>query len=71
VRQRRADHEATLAGYRASAERFYPDPSAVPDEQLGAWLVLRGGIRAEEGGIAWCEEILQALGQTSVGEGRR
>jgi len=68
VRQRQADHQAKLAGYRASVERFYPDPAQVPAEQLGAWLVLRGGIRAEEGGIAWCQEILEALGQ-STGEG--
>lgn len=61
VRQRLADHAAKLADYEASSARFYPDPSAIPDEQLGAWLVLRGGIRAEQGGIEWCEEILQAL----------
>ena len=61
VRQRHADHVAKLADYEASRARFYPDASAVPDEQLGAWLVLRGGIRAEQGGLEWCEEILQAL----------
>ena len=63
VRQRRADHVATLAAYEASASRFYPDPSAVPPDQIGAWLVLSGGMRAERGGIEWCEEILQALDQ--------
>ncbi len=61
VRQRRADHAAKLADYEASAERFYPDPSAVPADQLGAWLVLSGGMRAERGGLEWCDEILQAL----------
>ena len=61
VRQRLADHAAKLADYEASSARFYPAPSAIPDEQLGAWLVLRGGIRAERGGIEWCEEILEAL----------
>ncbi|WP_229052898.1 PadR family transcriptional regulator [Aeromicrobium sp. Leaf350] len=71
VRQRRADHLATLAGYEASAARYYPDPSAVPAEQLGAWLVLSGGMRAERGGIEWCEEILQALVPQAPGEETR
>ncbi|MFT4298196.1 MAG: PadR family transcriptional regulator [Aeromicrobium sp.] len=63
VRRRRADHAAQLAEYEASAARFYPDPEAVPADHLGAWLVLRGGIRAERGGLEWCDEILQSLGE--------
>lgn len=70
VRQRHADHVAKLADYEASRARFYPDPSAVPDEQLGAWLVLRGGIRAEQGGLEWCEEILQTLDPQTLEEPR-
>ncbi|MFT4188318.1 MAG: PadR family transcriptional regulator [Aeromicrobium sp.] len=62
VRKRRDEHAATLADYEASVERFYPDPSAIAPEHLGAYLVLRGGLRTEQGGLEWCEEILQALG---------
>jgi DNA-binding PadR family transcriptional regulator len=61
VRRRRAAHEAQLAYYRESAATFFPDPSAVPDPQLGAFLVLRGGLLAEQAGLAWCDEILQRL----------
>ncbi|GAA2072714.1 PadR family transcriptional regulator [Aeromicrobium halocynthiae] len=61
VRRRREHHHATLAYYRESAERFYPDPDAIEDDQVGAWLVLRGGILAEQAGISWCDEILDRL----------
>ncbi|WP_375001504.1 PadR family transcriptional regulator [Aeromicrobium sp. CTD01-1L150] len=62
VRRRREHHVAQLVLYAQSAERFYPDPDAVSDDQLGAWLVLRGGILAEQTQITWCDEILQRLG---------
>ncbi len=62
VRVRRRAHEQQLAYYAESAARFYPDPDDIADEAMGAWLVLRGGILAEQGGLAWCDEILQALG---------
>ncbi len=61
VRSRRLAHVERLEYYRASATRFYPDPDGIGDEQLGGWLVLRGGIIAEEAAIAWCDEILQRL----------
>ena len=61
VRQRRDRHAATLAAYRDSEAKFFPDPSAIPDERVGAWLALRGGIRIEQGGIDWCDEILATL----------
>jgi DNA-binding PadR family transcriptional regulator len=68
VRGRRRAHEDRLAYYADSAARFYPDPDDVAPEQVGAWLVLRGGILAEEAGIAWCDEILQRL---TAGEAER
>lgn len=61
VRVRRRAHQERLAYYADSAARFYPEPAAVAPDQMGAWLVLRGGILAEEAGIAWCDEILQRL----------
>ena len=63
VRVRRRAHEAQLEYYRQSAARFYPDPAALTDDELGGWLVLRGGILGEQTGIAWCDEILQRLGE--------
>ena len=61
VRVRRRAHEERLAYYAESAARFYPDPDDLRADEIGGWLVLRGGILAEEAGIAWCEEILQRL----------
>lgn len=62
VRVRREAHVAQLAYYEASAAKHYPDPSAVGEDDLGAYLVLRAGIMQERTGIAWCDEILQAFG---------
>lgn len=61
VRARRAHHVALLADYEASAARFYPDPDVISADDLGGYLVLRGGIISEQAGIAWCDEMLQAL----------
>jgi DNA-binding PadR family transcriptional regulator len=61
VERRRAEHAELLAVYEASERKYYPDPSALGDAELGPWLALRGGIRVERGGIEWCDEILQAL----------
>jgi DNA-binding PadR family transcriptional regulator len=61
VRVRRTQHAAQLAAYEQSAAKFYPDPSTLTDEQVGPYLVLRGGIRAEAGAIEWCDEILDHL----------
>ena len=61
VRVRRRSHEQQLAYYADSAARFYPHPDDIPDHALGGWLVLRGGMLAEQAGIAWCDEILQRL----------
>ena len=65
VRTRRDHHAAQLAAYEESAARFYPDPSRLADEQVGPYLVLRGGIRAESGAIDWCDEILTHLGASA------
>ncbi len=62
VRNRREAHRAQLDFYLADAAKTFPDPSAVPEQLHGAYLVLRGGIRAEQGGIDWCDEILDYLG---------
>ena len=59
----RATHRACrpARGYESSAAKFYPDPTALTDEQVGPYLVLRGGMRAEAGAIEWCDEILTHL----------
>jgi DNA-binding PadR family transcriptional regulator len=62
VRRRREAHAAQLASYRASEARHFPDPSDIPEDMIGAWLALRGGLRVEQNGIEWCDEILHTLG---------
>ena len=61
VRVRRQAHLDQLAYYGDSAARFYPDPDDLSNDQMGAWLVLRGGMLAEQAGITWCDEILRSL----------
>jgi hypothetical protein len=61
VRIRRAQHAAQLESYEQSAAKYYPDPSALAADQVGPYLVLRGGLRTEAGAMAWCDEILEQL----------
>ena len=67
VRRRREAHAAQLASYRASETKHFPDPSDIPEELVGAWLALRGGVRVEQNGIEWCDEILDRLGRGRQG----
>lgn len=61
VRRRRDQHAAQLESYESSAAHYYPHPDRLDDDELGPWLVLRGGIIAEQAGLAWCDEILKEL----------
>jgi DNA-binding PadR family transcriptional regulator len=69
VMKRRAQHAAQLASYEQSAAKYYPDPTALADDEVGPYLVLRGGIRSESGGLEWCDEILDALSTSSRSRG--
>ncbi|MCW2839886.1 MAG: PadR family transcriptional regulator [Aeromicrobium sp.] len=61
VRVRRRAHQAQLAYYTESAATYFPRPDELAPEDVGRWLVLRGGILIEQAGLAWCDEILQRL----------
>lgn len=61
VKRRREIHAAKLAEYEESASKYFVDPGNLPDEHVGPYLVLRGGIRGEQGSIEWCDEILNYL----------
>nr|WP_255427397.1 PadR family transcriptional regulator [Yimella sp. cx-51] len=61
VAARRAEHEQRLLAYEESAQKFFPSPADLADEQLGPYLALRGGIRLERNGIEWCDEIAHTL----------
>jgi DNA-binding PadR family transcriptional regulator len=59
LRRERADQLDIYLGFEKSQ---FPDPSALTGSALHQYLVLRGGIRAEEGSVEWLDEVLSALG---------
>lgn len=61
IAQHRDSHAQRLEVYRAIEQRDFPDPAALSGQRLHQYLVLRGGIRVEQGFLAWCEEVLQAM----------
>lgn len=60
VRDQLDDHRTRLEAYRLMAERDFPAPDELTDQQLDIYLVLRGGIRLEQFWIDWLTEYLQA-----------
>ncbi|TCN30510.1 DNA-binding PadR family transcriptional regulator [Kribbella orskensis] len=61
VERHRGEHSVRLEVYRGIERRDFPKPSELTGRELHQYLVLRGGIRAEESFVAWCDEVLQAL----------
>lgn len=61
VRRHRQVHSERLEMYRLIEKRDFPSPESVEGPVLHQYLVLRGGIRVEEGFTQWCDEILERL----------
>lgn len=61
VTRHRAAHTGRLEVYRMIAARDFPTPDRLSGTDLHQYLVLRGGIRVEEGFAQWCQEVLDAL----------
>ncbi len=61
VRRHRSVHTERLDLYRLIEKRDFPSPSELKGTALHQYLVLRGGIRVEEGFAQWCDEILEKL----------
>jgi DNA-binding PadR family transcriptional regulator len=57
----RAERAELLDTYRGFEKRQFPDPSVLSGSTLHQYLVLRGGIRAEEGAIEWLDEVAASL----------
>ncbi len=57
----RAERADLLDTYRGFEKRQFPDPSGLSGGALHQYLVLRGGIRAEESAIDWLDEVATAL----------
>jgi DNA-binding PadR family transcriptional regulator len=61
VRRHRDEHASRYAVYLEIAARDFPEPAALRGQRLHQYLVLRGGIRVEQGFVEWCDDILSAL----------
>ncbi|MDX1875364.1 PadR family transcriptional regulator [Mycolicibacterium sp. 120266] len=57
----RAERAALLDTYRGYQKREFADPATLTGTALHQYLVLRGGMRAEEGAIEWLSEVVEAL----------
>lgn len=59
----RAEHAALLDTYHGYQKRQFPDPSSLSGTAMHQYLVLRGGIRAEENSVEWLDEVLAGIGK--------
>jgi hypothetical protein len=57
----RAERAELLDTYRGFEKKQFPDPTVLHGNALHQYLVLRGGIRAEEGTIDWLDEVTSGL----------
>jgi len=61
IARHRDAHAGQLDLYRQIEKRDFPAPDRLHGRGLHQYLVLRGGIRVEEGQVEWLDEILTAL----------
>ncbi|MEV6771935.1 PadR family transcriptional regulator [Nocardia sp. NPDC051030] len=61
VQRHRDQHAYRLDLYRTFEKKDYPAPDQLSGRKLHQYLVLRGGIRIEEGFLDWCDEVIAAL----------
>ena len=57
----RAERAELLDTYLGFEKRQFPDPGALSGSTLHQYLVLRGGIRAEESAVEWLDEVAASL----------
>lgn len=61
VARHRDAHAGRLDVYRRIEKQDFPDPASLSGTALHQYLVLRGGIRVEEGFTEWCDEVMEKL----------
>ncbi|TSD99972.1 PadR family transcriptional regulator [Skermania sp. ID1734] len=71
VARHRDRHAERLELYRLMEKKDFPAPDQLSGTALHQYLVLRGGIRVEEGFTQWCQEVLDALEHTRTPERQR
>ena len=57
----RVERATLLETYRGFEKKQFSDPASLRGSALHQYLVLRGGIRTEEGTVDWLDEITAAL----------
>lgn len=57
----RAEHAQLLDTYRGFEKEQFSQPASLRGSALHQYLVLRGGIRTEEGTLDWLDEVIAAL----------
>lgn len=65
----RDQHNQRLELYRAFEKKDFSAPERLSGAALHQYLVLRAGIRVEEGFVNWCDEVLTALRQDTDPKG--
>lgn len=58
LKAHRESAQALLEVYRGFERDYYPDPESLTGRKLHQYLVLRGGVRASEATVAWCDETI-------------
>jgi DNA-binding PadR family transcriptional regulator len=62
----RTERAELLDTYRGYQKIQFPDPASLSGSALHQYLVLRGGIRAEESAIDWLSEVSTALSASAA-----
>jgi DNA-binding PadR family transcriptional regulator len=62
----RTERAELLDAYRGFEKHQFPEPGGLTGSALHQYLVLRGGIRAEESAIDWLDEVAAALGRDAT-----
>ena len=57
----RNEAQSLLEVYRGFERDYYPEPDALTGRKLHQYLVLRGGVRASQATVDWCDETIAAL----------
>ena len=57
----RRERAELLDTYRGFQQQQFPEPNSLTGAELHQYLVLRGGIRAEESAVGWLDEVTTAL----------
>ncbi len=63
------EHRTRKAHFEQLEREQFPDPTALTDQQLDTWLVLRGGIKQEQFWVEWLSDYVTARASTGATTG--